>query len=336
MIKLRALLLYGPKDLRLENIKDPSPKDEWVLIRVRRVGICGTDKAFYKGTYKPGKIPIIAGHEIAGEIVDVGNKVSKDLVGRRATTEINIPCRRCWYCTHGMYTHCPYREVIGITIDGGMAEYVLTRSDVIHIVDELSYEEAAFIEPLAAVIEMIEMEPPKPLSDVAVIGSGAIGLLAIQVLKLMRPRKIIVITRKDSPKKRLALELGADETIDLEEIYDYVKKNTREGSGFDYVVEASGDPSALDLAINITRPRGVVAAKSTHGVYTTFDYTKAIVKELRIIGSRCGPFEKAIDLLRMKLVKISKLVTGVYSLEEGRKAFEKSFEREHIKIHLEP
>ncbi len=331
---MRALVLHGPRDLRFEEVPDPSPRDNWVLIRVRRVGICGTDKAFYKGTYKPGKLPIIPGHEIAGEIIDVGKDVSRDLIGRRVTTEINVPCRRCWYCLNGMYTHCPYRVVLGITIDGGMAEYVLSRSDIIHFVDDLPYEKSVFVEPLAAIIEMIDLEPPKPLSRVAVIGLGTIGLLSIQVLRLLRPRLLVAIARRDSPKTRLALDLGADEIVYLDDLQNYIKKKTPEGQGFDYVVEASGDPSGLELATQITRPRGVVAAKSTHGSPTTFNYTYAIVKELRIIGSRCGPFDKAIDLLRLGLVKIDPLITSTHPLSKGVEAFEKSFERDQVKIHI--
>jgi alcohol dehydrogenase len=333
---MKALVLHGPRDLRYENVPDPTPRGDWILVKVKRVGICGTDKAFYKGTYKPGKLPIILGHEIVGEVVDVGENMSKDLIGRVVTTEINIPCRKCWYCLNGMYTHCPYREVIGISIDGGMAEYLVTRRDVIHFVDDLPPQKAVFTEPLAAIIEMIEMEPPKPLSRVAVIGLGPIGLLSIQVLKLLRPRLLVAVARRDSPKAKLAQDLGADEVVFLEDLQDYVKRKTPEGQGFDYVVEATGDPSGLELATQITRPRGVVAAKSTHGAPTTFNYTYAIVKELRIIGSRCGPFDKAIDLLRMGLVKTDPLVTGVYSLSRGVEAMEKSFERDQIKIHLIP
>ncbi|MEM4965668.1 MAG: alcohol dehydrogenase catalytic domain-containing protein [Sulfolobales archaeon] len=333
---MKALTLHNPKDLKYEEVQDPVLEDDWVLLRIKRVGICGTDKAFYKGTYKPGKIPIILGHEISGVVVDVGRRVSKDLIGLKVTSEINIPCRRCWFCRNNMYTHCPYRRVLGITVDGGMAEYMTTRSDVIHVVEDLSHEKIAFIEPLASVIEMIEMDPPRPFSNIAVIGVGSIGLLSIQVLKLFKPRRLIAVVRSDSPKKKLAELLGADEVVELSELREYIRRNTPEGAGFDYVVEATGDPGALDLAVDITRPRGVIASKSTHGSSVSFNYTSMIVKELKIVGSRCGPFDKAIDLLRSDLIKTSELVTGVYPLSRGGEAFERSFERDQIKIHLEP
>ncbi len=331
---MKALVLYGPKDLRLEDLDEPSVKPDWVKIRAKRVGICGTDKAFYKGTYKPGKLPIIPGHEIAGEIVEVGDNVSGKLIGRRVTTEINVFCGRCWYCLHGMPTHCPYRETIGITIDGGMAEYMITRSDLIHFIDELNWVQGAFVEPLAAVIEMIKMHPPQPLSNIAIMGSGTIGLLALQVVKMYSPTTVVVITRRNSPKACVAKKLGADEVISVDEVNEFIKRETPEGQGFDYVVEATGNPTALDKAVEIVRPRGVIAAKSTHGALTTFNYTLLVVKEAKIVGSRCGPFEDAIKLLKKNLIDVESLVTAVYPLSQGVKAFEESFNRRHIKIHL--
>lgn len=332
---MKALVLYGPGDLRLEDIREPIPKGEWVRIRVRRAGICGTDKAFYKGTYKLLKKPLVLGHEIAGVIDMVGENVSEPLIGRKVTTEINIHCRKCWYCLNGMYTHCPYRETIGISRDGGMAEYVLTRKDLVHIVDDLDYDIIAFIEPLAAVIEMIEMQSVEPLSNIAVLGIGTIGLLAIQVLKLFQPNRIVAVARKDSPKIRYAYMAGADEVLTYEEALEYARKHTPEGQGFDYVVEATGSPHGLDMALRLTRPRGVIAAKSTHGSSVSFDYTLMVVKEVKIVSSRCGPFDKAVKLLRRGLVKVRDLVTAVYRLEDGVEAFEASMRRENIKVQLE-
>ncbi len=333
---MKALVLHGPRDLKLEDVEDPLPPRGWVRIRVKRVGICGTDKAFYKGTYKLFKKPLIPGHEIAGVIDMVGEGVSEELVGHRATTEINVYCGRCWYCRHGMPTHCPYRETIGISRDGGMAEYVITRNDLVHIVDDLEFREIAFIEPLAAVVEAVEMHPVKPMSKIAVLGIGAIGLLSIAYLKLYNPEAIIAVSRPGSPKARYAYMMGADEVLDYKSALEYMKKNTPEGQGFDYVVEATGHPSGLDMAIRLVRPRGVVYAKSTHGSPVSFNYTLAVVKEVQISTSRCGPFEKAIHLLRRKLIPVGKLVTAEYGIDHGVEAFEKSFERDMVKIHILP
>ena len=333
---MKALVLYGAKDLRVREISDPLPSKNWVRIRVERVGICGTDKAFYKGSYKPLKIPIIPGHEISGIVDLVGEEVDRDLIGRRVTTEINVYCGKCWYCRNNMPTHCPYRETIGISIDGGMAEYVLTRADLVHVADDLSPIEAAFVEPLAAVLEMIEIEPIPKDANVAVIGIGTIGLLSIRVIKNYNPRLLVAISRPDSPKIAYAKRSGADYVLSFDEALEIMKSETPEGAGFDYVVEATGNPIGLDMAIELVRPRGVIAAKSTHGAPVSFNYTMLVVKEARIVASRCGPFDKAINLLRNKAIEVSDLVTSTYSLDDGVEAFIKSFDRREVKIHIIP
>lgn len=332
---MKALVLHAPGKLELMDVDDPVPSGEWVRIKVRRVGICGTDKAFYKGTYKPLKQPIIPGHEISGVIDMVGDKAPYELIGHKVTTEINIHCRQCWYCRNGMPTHCPYRETIGISRDGGMAEYVLTRYDLVHITDDLDFDELALIEPFAAVVEMIEMEPVREGSNIAVLGIGTIGLLSIQLLKLYNPDKIIAITRPDSPKAKYAYMMGADEVLSFEEAGEYMEKYTPEGQGFDYVVEATGSPKGLEMALKLVRPRGVIATKSTHGSRVSFDYTYMIVKEVRLIGSRCGPFDKALKIVRTHNIKLKELVTEVYPLEKGVEAFKASFRRENVKVQIE-
>jgi len=333
---LRALVLHSPGDLRLEEIPDPAPTGDWVRVKVERVGICGTDKAFYKGSYRLLKKPLIPGHEIAGVVDMVGPEAPRDLLGRRVTTEINVHCRRCWYCRHGMPTHCPYRETIGISRDGGMAEYVLTRSDLVHVADDLEPGVLALVEPLAAVLEMNEMERVPENSNIAVLGLGTIGQLSIAYLKTLNPKLIIGIAKEDTPKKKYALEMGADKVVTYEEALEIAESETPEGQGFDYVVEATGSTAGLEMALELVRPRGVIAGKSTHGRPVSLDYTKLVVKEARLIGSRCGPFPLALRLIRRIKNKVAKLVTGVYPLEEGTEAFTASFDRRNIKIQLEP
>lgn len=334
---MKALVLQAPRVLRLLDVDDPVLKDDQVLIKVERAGICGTDKAFYKGTYTPRKLPIILGHEVSGRIVDIGKStgLDKSLIGRRATTEINLYCGRCWYCRNDLKTHCPYRETIGITIDGAFAEYLVTRHDLIHIVDDLTPTQAAFVEPLASIIEMIELATPPRYGNIAVIGVGTIGLLSLGVIsRLFEPRMLVAVARPDSPKRDIALDMGAHEVVSSDEISDYVLKQTPEGAGFDYVVEASGTTEGLDIAVEIVRPRGVIAVKSTHGIPARVDITKLVVKEVRVIGSRCGPFDKAIKLLRDGLIPVERLVTSEFPLTKGVEAFERSFDRREIKVHL--
>ncbi len=332
---MKALVLHAPKDLRLEEVEDPKPGSGEVLIRVKRVGICGTDKAFYKGSYRPGKLPIIPGHELVGKIVDVGKGVEPSLIGASVTSEINFYCGKCSFCREGLKTHCPYRETLGITRDGGMAEYVVSRYDLVHNVEELSEVQSAFVEPLASIVEMLELSPVASFHSVAVIGVGTIGLLALRTISsIIRPRRLVAVVRKDSPKQVFVENSNVDEIVDEAEIVEYVKKHTSEGQGFDYVVEATGSPDGMKLAVEIVKPRGIISVKSTHGVPIYFDVTKFVVKEARLVGSRCGPFEKAIELLRNGLVKVDDLVTSEYPLSEGVEAFARSFQRDQVKVHI--
>ncbi|RSN74667.1 alcohol dehydrogenase catalytic domain-containing protein [Candidatus Methanodesulfokora washburnensis] len=328
---MRALVLHGPRDLRLENIRDEEPQAGWVKLKVRYVGICGTDKAVYSGSYKLKKLPIVLGHEVSGEVVEVGEGVSKDLLGSRVTTEINVSCKSCWYCRNGMPEHCPQRETIGLSINGGMAEHLLTRSDLLHGIDELSWQQGAFVEPLAAVLEAAVIKKPDPQSNIAIIGVGTIGLLSIQVMRLFDPATIVAIVREGSPKAKLAKSFGAH-TLTYEEALEFVK---REKLGFDYVIEATGSPDGLDKALKLVRPRGVIVAKSTHGGSVSLDYTDLVVREISIIGSRCGPFNWAIELLKSGCVRIDDLISSTYKLERGNEAFRRSFERDQVKILLE-
>jgi len=335
---MKALVLYSPGVLRLMDVPVPELGEGQVLIKVERSGICGTDKAFYKGTYSPGKIPIILGHEVSGRVVDVGKRQGgsgESLIGSRVTTEINFNCGRCWYCRNGLPTHCPYRKTLGISVDGSFAEYVVSRYDLVHVVNDLTPIQASFVEPLAAVVEMVELAPLPRNANVAVIGVGTIGLLALGLLsKLYEPRLLVAVARPDTPKKSMAFEMGAHEVLSDEELNEVIVKKTPEGAGFDYVVEASGNPEGLQKAVEIVRPRGVIAVKSTHGIRAGIDVTKLVVKEVSLVGSRCGPFKKAIKLLREGVIKVDRLVTSEFPLSRGVEAFEKSFERGEVKVHI--
>ncbi|MEM0482241.1 MAG: alcohol dehydrogenase catalytic domain-containing protein [Nitrososphaerota archaeon] len=331
--------LYSPRDLRVEEAPEPKLGRGEVLIRVERAGICGTDKALYKGTYRPRKLPLILGHEVTGTVVEAGggSEEARALIGSRVVTEINLNCGNCWYCRNGLPTHCPYRETIGISIDGGFAEYVKSRVDIVHVVDDLTPTQAAFIEPLAAVVEMLELAPPPRSSNIAVIGVGTIGLLAIRLIsETCEPRLLVAVTEAESPKKGIAREMGAHHTFSANELSDEIKTLTPEGLGFDYVVEASGTIQGFREAVEIVRPRGIIALKSTHGIPATIDLTKLVVDEVTVAGSRCGPFEKAIDIMRRRLVPVERLVTSEYPLERGPEAMEKSLDKGEVKIHLIP
>jgi len=328
---MKALRLYGPLNLKLEEINEPNPLENWALIKTMYAGICGTDKAIYKGLYLLDKYPIILGHEVVGKVIDG----PKNIIGSIVTCEINFPCNKCQVCRMGLYIHCPYRKTLGINFDGGMAEYFIAPINSIHSINNLKQPfYGVFIEPIAAILNAFEQCPIKPSMKIAIIGSGNIALLAAQILKLIGINEITVITHRDSPKQKYFENLNVN-IIYTDNVMDYVEKRTFMGLGFDYTFEATGSNDGLNLAVKITRPRGIIHIKSTPGGKALFNQTLAVVKELRIIGSRCGTFREfklAIQLLKNELVK--PIISSIMNLSDGEKAFKRALNREQIKVIL--
>jgi len=323
-----AARLHGPRDLRVEEVGEPEPPPGWALVRSIAVGVCGTDKAFYAGTYPLPKAPLVPGHEVVG-VVEEG---PERLRGRLVVPEINFSCGRCPYCRMGLYTHCPSKRTLGIDFDGGMAELFVAPPEALHVVEGLDPVVATEVEPLAAVLNALEQQPLPPTARCAVIGTGNLALLTAQVLRLQGLEPLIV-ARPGSPKAARLAEMGF-RVASADEARGVARGETLGGLGFDAVFEVSGDPGALNLAVELARPRGVVHLKSTPGSPASVNATAAVVKELRVVGTRCGTFrefERAIELLKRGLVR--PLITSVVEgLEGAGKAFEKAFDRGEFKV----
>lgn len=323
-----AARLYGPRNLVVEDVEPPEPPAGWAVVRSVAVGICGTDKAFYTGTYPLFKAPLVPGHEVVG-VVEEG---PEELQGRLVVPEINFPCGRCYYCRIGLYTHCPHKKTLGIDFDGGLAERFVAPPQALHVVEGLDPLVATEVEPLAAVLNALEQYPLTPTARCVIIGSGNLALLTAQVLRLQGAEPLIV-ARPGSPKAARLAEMGFT-VVSADEVREAARRSTPEGLGFDVVFEASGDPDALNLAVELARPRGVIHLKSTPGAPARVNTTLAVVKELRVVGTRCGTFrefEKAIELLRSG--RVTPLITSVVEgLPRAREAFEKSLTRHEFKV----
>jgi threonine dehydrogenase-like Zn-dependent dehydrogenase len=323
--------------VRLRALAEPLAVHGEVVIDVKRAGICGTDLAIISGDYKlnlPG--PLTLGHEIFGELQ---NKAGKLPSGTRVVSEINVSCGHCYLCEKGLRTHCSNIQTIGMTRDGGFAESVSVPIENVHKVpDEVSDDEAVFTEPLAAGIQITKMCPIERGASVAIVGSGRLGLLALQVLNLSHPNLIVAICRRSGEKLELAKKYGADLTFALNDmksdVLNALKEPTTGSSGFDHVVETTGNTSGMALALDIVRPRGTIHAKSTHGLPLTFNMTMAVVKEIRIQGSRCGPFDEALVLLKEEKISTREMVTHKIRLNEYEKAFSHASSPDEIKVIL--
>ncbi len=321
---MKALVLYAPRTVRLVEMPLPKLPEGWCLIKTVAVGICGTDKAFYLGTYPLLKKPLVPGHEACGVVVSG----CRDLEGELVVPEINFACRNCEVCFSGLYTHCPNRKTLGIDFDGAMAEYFVAPSWALHRVKGLDPLKAVLVEPLAALLNALRQAPPSIEDECAVIGTGSLAYMLAQLLRLAGFNPLIV--HRGGSVKAKHFQRKGFRTVDVETaIKDF-------SNSMDVVFEVSGSPEALDIAIELAKPRGLIHLKSTPGSPTSSNLTKLVVKELRIYGTRCGTFkefEKAIDLLRKGLVEPPPLKV-LEGLDKGVQAFEESLNRNVFKVVL--
>ena len=324
---MKAVVYDG--EVRCRDIPEPKATGEAIL-SVKKAGICGTDLAIASGQYYV-KTPLVLGHEIFG-VVRSAPAASSAPVGKRAVTEITAACGSCYFCKAGMKSHCAQGRALGIHRDGGFAEFVSTPAENLHLVpDVISDEEAVFIEPLAACVQLLRVGNVAEGSTCAVVGTGRMGLLLLQLLKLTNPALLVAVGRAGK-KLEAARGLGVL-TFGVEEVVKALALTG--GAGFDNVIEATGGPSGIALALSMVKPRGTLHLKSTHGVPVEMDVTKVVVDEVRLQGSRCGPFEDAIQLLVQEKVKVRGLITDRFPLDRCREAMETAGSRSSIKTIFE-
>ena len=316
---MKALFLKKGR-LVIKTLSKPSPLENEALIKVLKAGICNTDLELTEGYMR---FEGILGHEFVGRVAKAAD--SKWL-GKRVVGEINLGCGKCEYCLRGMEEHCPRRQVLGISgKNGAFAEYLTLPLENLHLLpSSISDVEAIFIEPLAASLEILEQIRIKKQDSVVVLGDGKLGLLIAQVMKLKTPRVSCVGRHK---KK---LEILKEKKI---ETYFDGKKLRKK---FDVVIEVTGNEQGLSEALFLVKPRGKVILKSTFQEKPKVDISKIVVDEIHLLGSRCGPFSKAIEVLRKKQVEVERMVDGDFPLDKAREAFAFAQKPETIKVLITP
>lgn len=305
--------------LKRTNTGLPRLRPGWALVRVRMAGICNTDVEILRGYRNFRGIP---GHEFVGEIEEVAGvtaAVKKRWTGKRAAGEINIACRAldfrpvCRFCKRGLTRHCERRKVLGIVgHDGAFAEYLTLPLDNLHVTpDSISDEMGVFVEPLAAACEILDQVNIKPFNEAAVLGDGKLAQLIARVLRIALPR---VVMYGKHPRK---LAFARQAKIDTKLVDGAASDLKRVKETFGLLVEATGSPTGLALAQQMTEPRGTLILKSTFHGAAPVETWPIVVKELNVVGSRCGPFDKAIALLRSGKVDPRPLITRTFSLQEA-------------------
>lgn len=328
---MRAVVFHNNVLTLEKNYPRPDPQSGEALIKVVRAGICNTDMEITRGYLG---FQGVLGHEFVGVVEAVhegsGASAPTGLIGKRVVGEINIACRRadCWYCQRGIYSHCPNRATLGIlNHDGAFAEYMTLPTANLHVVpDNVSDDEAVFVEPLAANFEMLEQVHLKPTDSVLVIGDGKMGQLAAQVLALSGCE--VMMAGKHEEKLALAEKYGARPYL----IADAAHFALEHGRRVDVVVECSGSAQGLEMALRLVRPRGTLILKSTVADASTLHLAPIVIDEIRVQGSRCGPFAPALRALSQRRIDVLPLITARYSLDDGLAAFKHAAQKGALKI----
>lgn len=324
------------RGILLEEVPIPTISPWEVLVKVRAAGICGSDQRIYHEASPARRKRFIIGHEIAGGVAAVGERVEGLAPGTRVAVEICIGCAICRHCKTGRVNLCEKLEELGVTVDGGMTEYLAVPSRNIHCLpDTLPFVKAVLADPLACVIRALEMIPVTSGAWVAILGPGQMGLLATQVVKrVLRARVVMVGTRPD--RLALARQMGADEIVNGHETDPVRAVRELTDGGADFVYEAAGNVQALDQAIAMARRGGVVVLLTVHK-RVEVDLEPAVRGELHLIGSICysyREYEQALTLLAQGRVEVDPLLAHIFPLRKAQEAFDFVLSRQGVKAIL--
>jgi alcohol dehydrogenase len=332
------VLAFTTSRKRLKPVSKPRPwlRRGWALVRVRFAGICNTDVEILRGYQAFHGIP---GHEFVGEVADVHGVSAaqkEKWLGHRVCGEINVSCAAygdravCGFCKRGLKTHCARRTVLGIVAhDGAFAEFLTLPLENLHLVpDSISDEQAVFVEPLAAACEILEQIEIRDFREAAVLGDGKLAQLIARVLRTAFPR--VVMYGKHENKLAFARQAG----IETNQVPRETSKLKQLTDSCALVVEATGSQAGFALAQQMTEPRGTLVLKSTFHGASPIETWPIVVKELTLIGSRCGPFEKALALLQSGKLDPTPLITRTFALAQAGDAVQFAQRRGVMKVLL--
>ena len=312
---MRALVLDDGVSIQ-ESRPSPNPGDGEVLVRVSCAGICETDLQLIKGYMG---FRGVLGHEF------VGVAESGPLKGRRVVGEINCACWTCETCRKGLNTHCPNRTVIGIlNHDGAFADLIAVPQRNLHAVpDALPDEIAVFTEPVAAAFQIPAQITIRPDDRIIVLGDGRLGNLCAQVLARLSTR--VTVVGKHQQKLSLLKTSGIDTALVSDPIDD---------RSADIVVDCTGSETGLPTALRLVRPRGTIVLKTTVAGTQTLAWAPFVIDEVTLVGSRCGPFDRALTALERGEVSVKPLISERYDLAQGLEALDRAQAKSVLKVLL--
>ena len=344
---MKAAVLHGAKDLRLEDYRMPELLPGMVLLRIKRVGICGSDLHYYEdgycGAFVPTR-PFILGHELTGEIVAIANDVTFPInIGSRVTVNPARPCRVCDYCKSGRSNLCPDTIMLGSgstnpPTNGAMAEHVTVRADQCHLLpDSMDDGLGAMIKPLAVALHAVKRVGNISGKHALITGGGTIGLLTALTAKALGASNV-TISDIVPERRTYALKCGVDMVLNPSENDVAQKVMELTGNGFDVIFEASGAAAALKQAFTLVRPGGTIVQIGTLGTENiALPANQLMVKEIQLIGSfRYGNiFDEAIDLVASGKIDLLPFISGVYALKDINEAMHLAADKVHsLKVQI--
>ncbi|APH17758.1 2,3-butanediol dehydrogenase [Clostridium botulinum] len=352
---MKAALWYEKKDVRVEEIEEPKVVEGSVKIKVKWCGICGSDLHEYLGgpIFIPvgqphalsGTIaPVVLGHEFSGEIVELGQGVTKFNIGDRVIVEPIVACGKCSACMEGKYNLCSSLGFHGLCgSGGGLAEYTVFPEEFVHkIPDEMSYEDAALVEPMAVALHSVRIANFNTGDTALVLGAGPIGLATIECLKAAGARLVVVLQRK-SIRQKYAKRAGADVVLDPNEVNipEEVKKLT-DGLGVDVAFETTGAKIGFDTGIESLKFEGTMVITSIWEKDTSFNPNVLVFTEKKIVGTLAyrHEFPATMALMKDGRIKTDGYITKKIALddivEEGFGALTGPEKKKHVKIIVTP
>ncbi len=344
---MKAAVLKNVKNIEIKDVPDPELEDGEVLIEVKNCAICGTDVKMYNYGYSGTKLPLILGHELAGRIIQSNVNDSKYKVGDRVTINPNIPCGLCYYCVRGLQTACDNLCTIGVHRDGGFARFIkiptqaIKQGCIFHIPENVSYEEAALIDPLSCVINGAELSNLKVGGTVVVIGAGPAGCLNIEVSKAFGVSKTILIQRSPERLKKASFT-EADIFINSSK-EDPVRKvlEETEGRGADRVIIACASKEAQEQSVKMVKKRGIInlfGGLPKESPFIEFDSNSIHYKEAYITGTHgCSNrhCKIALDMISSGRVKAKEYISYKLNLSKFKEALKLAEEKKGLKIMIE-
>lgn len=343
---MKAMLLTEYQKLEIVDLPKPEISANDLLVQVKACGICGSDIHGWDGSTGRRKPPLVMGHEAAGIVTAVGANVRGFAEGDRVTFDSTVSCGECFYCRKGSINLCENRQVLGVSCDefrrnGAFAEYVVVPSRIAYqLPDNLPFEHAALIEAVSIAVHAANRTPVTLGDTAVVVGSGMIGLLVVQTIRLSGCSRVIAVDLEDN-KLDLAKQFGADVGLNPKkcDVIQEVMKMTG-GRGADAAIEVVGASATVNTAIDVTRRGGSICLVGNLSPKVEMPLQKLVTRELSVYGSCAsnGEIPQCIDLLSRGAIQVQPLITALAKLEDGPAWFKRLYEGEPgaMKVVLQP